>query len=434
MGEARTRPDPEADHRGALRADLEALRMPRDDAPARRRGRRRRWPWGVAAALAVVAVAGWLAFGAAPRVEVALARSSPAAAREPLPLLSGAGYLVPGNKVVAVGARVPGRIAAFLVDEGDAVAEDDPLVRLDDREYAAVVDRTRAQVAAAEARSELARLELARGRELFARDSLSRQELDVRENELALARAAAAEARAALRQAELDLEYTVLRAPSEAVVLAKLKEVGEIAVPGGFAGSGDVVRLANMSEVRAEVDVNEADLPLVRLGQEARVSPDAVPDADYAARVVKLHPQVDRQKGTLKVEVRLDQPDARLLPDMSARVVFLGAPPGEGTGTAVLVPSGAVQRATDGRSYVWVVEDGRARQAFVETAGLYRDDVRVVSGLEGGERLVVGEPPTRDGQRVRVEPAGEAAAPEADAPGDGAGADAADLSGTQAAR
>jgi RND family efflux transporter MFP subunit len=227
----------------------------------------------------------------------------------------------------------------------------------------------------------------------------------VRTNELALAQAAIGEASAALREAELELEHTVLRAPTDAIVLAKLKEAGEIAVPGGFSGSGDLVRLANMTEVRAEIDINESDLPRIHLGQRAEVTPDAAPDTRYPASVVKLYPQVDRQKGTLKVEVRLDAPDARLLPDMSARVSFLGDPPPPGTtGPRVLVPTSAMHRGPDGRSYVWVVAQGRARQTFVEQAGILGDLVRISSGLEGGEELVIGEPPARDGQRVQPEP------------------------------
>lgn len=400
---------PEA--RDRLRADLEALRMEREPAaPARRRVRRRRWPWLV---LALLLAGGFGVYRLTRPQAVRLGRAtlSESAGREPVAVLAGAGYLVPGDKVVAVGARVPGRVARYLVEEGERVTADQPLVLLDDREYRAAVDRTRARLQSARARTELARLQLARGRELRARDSLSKQELDIRENELALAVAGVAEAEAALREAELDLEFTTLRAPSDAVVLAKLKEAGEIVVPGGFSGSGDLVRLANMSEVRAEVDVNESDLPRIRLGQRAEVTPDALADSRYAATVVKLYPQVDRQKGTLKVEVRLDAPDARLLPDMSARVSFLGdPPPASEAGAAVLVPAGAMHRGQDGRSYVWVVADGHARQTFVESSGIFGDSVRIASGLRGDETLVVGEPPARDGQRVVEVPAVETGA------------------------
>ena len=64
-------------------------------------------------------------------------------------------------------------------------------------------------------------------------------------------------------------------------------------------------------------DVHCLDLTRVKLGQSAEVIPDAYPDAKYAAKVVKLYPQVNRQKGTLKIEVQVTNADARLLPDMS---------------------------------------------------------------------------------------------------------------------
>lgn len=390
-----------------LRADLAALRMERrDDATVRRSARRhrRRWPWLVLA-LAIGAGAVALLVTRALPVRTARASVSAQAATQPVPVLSGAGYLVPGDRVVAVGARVPGRVARYLVDEGDRVKKGQALVELDDREYRAAVARASARLSSAKARADLARAQLARGRELRARDSLSKEEFDIRSNELALSEAGIAEAEAALQEAELELEHTVLRAPSDAIVLAKLKEAGEIAVPGGFSGSGDLVRLANMTEVRAEIDINESDLPRIHLGQRAEVTPDAAPDTRYPARVVKLYPQVDRQKGTLKVEVRLDTPDERLLPDMSARVAFLGEPPAAGAGVGqVLVPTAAMHRGPDGRSFVWVVEDGRARQTFVEQAGILGDAVRVTSGLTGTEEVVVSEPPERDGQRVRAAP------------------------------
>jgi multidrug efflux pump subunit AcrA (membrane-fusion protein) len=134
------------------------------------------------------------------------------------------------------------------------------------------------------------------------------------------------------------------------------------------------------------------------------VTPDAYPDARYAARVVKMYPQVDKQKGTLKVEVRVLEPDARLLPDMSARVTFLADAPANGQPTtpAVLVPAAAVQRDAGGNNYVWVLDAGRARRIVVDTAGDVDGRVRIARGLAGGETVIVGTPPTRDGQRLRV--------------------------------
>jgi RND family efflux transporter MFP subunit len=218
----------------------------------------------------------------------------------------------------------------------------------------------------------------------------SQAELDVKENELNVAEAEAGELRAEIDQAEVNLDYTVLRAPMDGVILAKLKEVGEIAVPGGFAGSGDLIRMANLSDLRAEVDVNEADLSRVSLGQPAQVVPDAFQDHRYAARVVKLYPQVNRQKGTLKVEVKILEPDEVLRPDMSVRIHFLAeARPEKAGEPVVLAPRGAL-RQEDGAAFVWVVTAGRLRRQPVRTAAEMGDRVVVADGLLGGEALVVG--------------------------------------------
>jgi len=390
-----------------LRADLAALRVERAVESARTPARtRRRIPllWlaiAVPVALAVAAIG----LRATP-VTVAPAVLTDAGALGDAPVLTGSGYIVPGDKVVAIGARVPGRVERYLVDDGSIVKAGDPLVQLDDREYRAALDRTRAQLEVARANLRLAESELARGDELAKAHYLAPSELDIRRNKVEVGRATIHELEAALAQAEVSLEYTVLRAPTDGVVLAKLKEAGEIAVPGGFAGSGDLVRLANLHDLRAEVDVNESDLSQVHLHQRAQVTPDADPNAHYAAEVVKLYPQVDRQKGTLKVEVRILEPEGKLLPDMSARVAFLPDLPAGGAANsqAILVPAAALRRENDGRSYVWVVQGGRARRSDVETAGMVGDRVRITHGLKGDEKLVVGTPPEKDGVRVRVVP------------------------------
>ena len=396
-----------------LRADLAALRMEREAAPpAAATLARAPIPWAKALAVLVILIGvGWALRRATP-VNVAPAMVTDAAALADTPVLSGSGYIVPGDRVVSIGARVPGRVERYLVDDGSIVKAGDALVQLDDREYQSTLARTRAQLEVARANAKLARSELARGTELAEQRFMAPDELDLRRNKVEVGAATVKELEAAVAQAEVNLEYTVLRAPTDGVVLAKLKEAGEIAVPGGFSGSGDLVRLANLADLRAELDVNESDLAQIHLGQRAVVTPDADPAARYAAQVVKLYPQIDRQKGTLKVEVRILQPDAKLLPDMSARVSFLpdAPPPDAAPERAVLVPSAALRRENDGRTYVFVVEDGYARRHDVEASGIVGDRVRIARGLEGGEALVVGTPPPSDGARVKVTPPLDAAA------------------------
>jgi RND family efflux transporter MFP subunit len=177
----------------------------------------------------------------------------------------------------------------------------------------------------------------------------------------------------------------------DGVILAKLKEVGEIAVPGGFAGSGDLVRMANLDDLRAEVDVNEADLARVALGQPAEVVPDAFQDRRYAAKVVKLYPQVNRQKGTLKVEVKILEPDDVLRPDMSVRIHFLAEAKPEAAGEPIVLAPRAALRQEGGATFVWVVTSGRLRRQAVRTGAEIGDRAVIAEGLLGGEALVVGE-------------------------------------------
>lgn len=380
------------------RADLESLRIERSSRAPLRRRKSRRALWLGLAVLALVLVA-LLSLRGRPRsVTVATAERAGGG----IELLSGSGYVVTGDRYISIGVRVAGRIEKYLVEEGQHVRAGDPLVQLDDRDYQAAVKRTEAALQVAQANLGLAEAELRRGLGLDSSRVISAQELDVLRNRAAVARATVSQLEAELEQARVSLDYTTLRAPRDGVVLAKLKEVGEIAVPGGFAGSGDLVRMANLEDMRAEVDVNEADLGRVRMGGPARVTPDAHPGRSYAAEVVKLYPQVDRQKGTLKVEVAILEPDDLLLPDMSARITFLAErpPPGEEI-PFVTVPEAAVERAGDD-AWVWLVVEGKAlrRPVRLGNGAAPNGRVRVDEGLRGGETVVVGGGALEEGVAV----------------------------------
>jgi len=388
-----------------LRADLASLRIDRE-APVRRPPRKpRRGIWIVVVLIVLGALVAAVALRQPFTVKVMQATTTTAAQAGPEPVLSGSGYVVTGDRYVSIGVRVPGRIERYFVEEGQSVQKGDALVQLDDRDYRAIVARTEASLALARANLSLAESELKRGEALRRQNVISQQELDVLLNKANVARAGVSQIDAELVQSRVNLDYTVLRAPTTGVILAKQKEVGEIAVPGGFAGSGDLIRLANLSDMRAQVDVNEADLNRVRMGQAAQVIPDAYPESAYEAAVVKMYPQVDRQKGTLRIEVHIKNPDAKLLPDMSARVVFLGdaLPAAQANVPIVLVPTDAVRRDERGESVVWVVRDERATRIRVQTSGEVGARIRVSGEINEGDSVIVSEPPAADGERVQVE-------------------------------
>jgi RND family efflux transporter MFP subunit len=396
------------EHARSVRDELASLRIDRSrPAPKPSRRRLALAVTGAVLLLAAAGLAAWRWLAAPLVVQVAFAtRSEPGSARASGPVLSGSGYVVTGEKYISIGVRVPGRIDQYFVDESDRVTQGQPLVQLDDRDYRAALARAEAELRVAEATVDLRRKEIQRFRKLRREDVASQAQLDIKENELRVSEAQVLQHRAEIEQARVNLDYTVLRAPSDGVILAKLKEVGEIAVPGGFAGSGDLIRMANLDDLRAEVDVNESDLARVHLGQPAEVVPDAFPDRRYPAKVVKLYPQVNRQKGTLKIEVGIPEPDEALRPDMSVRVHFLGeAQPAQPGGAVVLAPRAAL-RQDGGSAFVWVVTDGRLRRQPVRAGGEMGDRVVVAEGLLGGEALVVGDvPDLAEGRAVEVAPA-----------------------------
>lgn len=391
------------------RDDLAALRIDRSAPAARERPRWWGPTWvGVACALfLLLSVLLWRAtLGRVHEVEVAYAQlSGQAGAATAAAVLTGSGYVVTGDRYISLGVRVPGRIEAYLVEEGQRVEKGQPLVRLDARPFQAALAEARAGLAEARAQVALSTKELKRQGELRAQEVGSQAVYDVKETQLEVARATVDRLAARVAQLELDLDDAVLRAPTGGIVLEKLKEVSEIAVPGGFAGSGELIRIANTDELRAELDVNESDLAKVKQDQPAEIAPDAYPDRRYAARVVKLYPQINRQKGTLKVEVRILEPDEWLRPDMSVRVTFFAGEPtgGEAAAPQVLAPREAVRRDDQGE-YAWVVTEGRLRRQAVASAGLAADGRAIVSrGLAGGEALVVGEAKgLAEGQRVNT--------------------------------
>jgi RND family efflux transporter MFP subunit len=392
----------------SLREELHSLRIERPAAKAR--SGPPRWLW--LAGLLLLAGGAFLAWratlGRTPQVEVVYAARSQPGAAPTGPVLTGSGYVVTGEKYVSIGVRVPGRVDAYFVDESERVTEGQPLVQLDERDYQAALRQAEAGLELARASLALKRVEVERLRTLRAQDVASQAELDVKESELRVARAQVQQAEAEIAQARVNLDYTTLRAPTDGVILAKLKEVGEMAVPGGFAGSGDLIRMANLEDMRAEVDVNEMDLAKVRLGQPAEVVPDAFPDRTYAAEVVKLYPQVNRQKGTLKVEVAIPEADEWLRPDTSVRIRFLDAAApaaegaGEGEAAVVLAPRAALRRDAGG-AFAWVVSEGRLRRQAVTLGRELGDQAVVEQGLLGGEALVVGEAGAlREGGRVAI--------------------------------
>jgi RND family efflux transporter MFP subunit len=416
------------------RDPLATLRISRSAPPPAPR-RRRRWLRRLVVLAVLLAVgaggvlgasrSGWLDAVAVlqPRPEVRLGMVSVQTGRAGDATVVATGYLESRQQAM-IGARAPGRIETLNVEEGTRVKKGEVLAALEhaDLEAALVATKAmleRAQAEVAEQEVEIARTKREHDRAAKLRPSgaVSEAESDRArfEHEGAVARlksltAAVSLAEARVREAEQVIENMFVRAPFDGTVISKDAELGESILPGGMgesSGRGSVVTIADLEHLEVDCDVKEDYISRVRVGQQAEVAVDAVPDRRYAGQVRKIIPMGDRARATIKVKVEILEPDERLFPEMSSTVYFLP----DATKTAeeppekrVFCPTDALVTDADGKTHVWLVDDeDRLRRTEVKVADANDGRSEILGGLEGGERIVLSPAAElRDRQLVEV--------------------------------
>ena len=399
---------------------LSQLRIDRGaDRPPRRRTR-----LYVVLAAAVLLLGGGLWWGVLrarpPVVQTAVARASTQGGGAGS-VLDASGY-VTARRQATVSAKITGKVTEVLIEEGQRVREGAVLARLDDTEAQAQLGLTRAQLMAArsqlaEVRAQLVQAEqdYARQRELADRKLIAPQALDaaLAQRDMLRARLAATEEQVKVATesqavAQVQLDNTVIRAPFSGVVIAKSAQPGEMISPisagGGFTRTG-IGTIVDMDSLEIQVDVNESYINRVTPGQPVEATLNAYPDWKIPGDVIAIIPTADRSKATVKVRIAIKAKDARIVPDMGARVGFLDGKPAAGApppAPSVLVPADAVR--TEGEAaVVFVYANGKVERRSVTLGPDVSGQRRVLSGLRDGERVVLAPPPTlADGQAVKT--------------------------------
>ena len=311
-----------------------------------------------------------------------------------LTLLTVSGY-VEAETRADISPKITSRITDLRVTEGSRLKKGDIIARLDHTDLDAQLADTQAAWNNAES-------DLARKQALFRQGLATRADLDA-------AVAAESSNRAKVGYVKALLDYTVLRAPFDGVVVAKRAHVGEAVSPFGSPGQGSsnggaIVTLVDFSTLYVGADVNESNLSRLGGSQPAEILLDAYPDHVYHGFLKQIIPSADRQKGTVKVKVAFQDPDDRILPDLSARVNFTAeATAGSEAKSSVQVPKSSIVTRR-GRSGVFLLEENRARFRPVTTGREQEGIVEVQQGLLGGEALVAdaSKLDLSDGQRVRI--------------------------------
>ena len=371
-------------------------------------------------ALIILALVGILYFGGIlrPAVQVEVANVVQMYPSQTFTLLNASGYVVAQRKA-SVASKVTGLLVSVSVEEGSYVKKGQIIAQLENDDVMAAKKQAEANVNVARFNLEQARVEMQdatrsfnRNKELLAHDYVSQAEFDASEARYKRAIAgvdaagAAVKANEALLQAaNVAVEYTLIRAPFDAVVLTKNADVGDIVTPISAAAEAKaaVVTIADMDSLQVEVDVSESNLEKVKAGQPCEIQLDALPESRFRGEVHMVVPTADRTKATVMVKVRFIDKDSRILPEMSAKVAFLSRPVKleEQKPFTVINPHALVNRKS--KNVAYVVKDNRVVETPVTVGKRLGDMLEVLGGVNAGDRVVVVTPEKlKDGTRIKI--------------------------------
>jgi HlyD family secretion protein len=338
---------------------------------------------------------------------------------------------------VEIGSVITGRVVKVLVEEGAIVAPGQALIQLETDELQAALAQANAAEAAAAARDagvrelslpqaadavgqaesqfKFAESEVKRYRELrdkgFISDSrLQEQErqFEVAKSQLAAARTSARaqgaggvqsreaivklqEARATRQLAASKLAQTTIRASVAGTVLVRAVEPGDIVSPGKR-----LLVVNSSGETRLTAQIDEKNLPYLKIDQAARASSEAFPERSFAARLYYISPGVDITRGSVEARFRVPEPPDYLRADMTVSIDIGVARKDK----ALTAPLDAL-RESGGERSVQVVRDGRVQSARVEIGVRGAHRMEITSGVNAGD-IVVLTRDIADGTRVRT--------------------------------
>ena len=354
------------------------------------------------------------------------------------------GRIVPKTDV-KISAYVPAKITKLPVEEGDEVRKGQLLVQLDDTDYRAAVNRSRAELASAKASREQSQLTFDRQKELFEKKLSSEESYDMARTELDLAEARYQQATASLDQARYNLSKTTMTSPMDGIVTSLNAEVGEIVMIGTMNNPGTVIMtVSDMSEIETEVEVDETDIAQVKLGQETEISVDAYPDTTFKGKVTEIgHTARISGLGTqdqvtnFMVKVMLIDEVPSIRPGMSASVDIttdsrtdalnvpiqavvmreeksdtLTSEEQEKEGAVASTDSGSVKGEKKDKKEkkevegIFLVAEGRAKFVQVATGIADQQNIEIISGINEDDQVVTGSykilRTLKDGDKVKV--------------------------------
>lgn len=326
---------------------------------------------------------------------------------------------------VDIHARVGGYLESIHFEEGALVSAGELLYIIDQRPYQAVLDQARANVMRAAAALDLAHSDLARAEKLFQSKTISQEVYDTRKNQQREAAAALEAAQAEVRTAEIDLDFTRIKAPISGRIGRTQVTVGNL-VKGGDSESTLLTTIVSLDPIYLYLTADEQTfLRYLRasdgqfgqhIKEQAHPAYIRLADENQFTRsgyIDFVDNQVDASTGTILVRAVIPNPDHLLLPGMFAHVQIPVAKPHP----ALLIPDAAI-KIDQTLQYVLVVNSDNIAEQRVVTTGAMAHGLRAIrAGLMESERVIIkGIQRVRPGNKVNptigsIEPIAETAAP-----------------------
>jgi membrane fusion protein, multidrug efflux system len=314
-------------------------------------------------------------------------------------------------ETVEIRARVSGFIESIHFQDGQIVKQGDLLFVIDPRPYRIAVEQAKADLERARAKLDIATLDVDRATPLARSQNITEREFDTRKSTQRDAAGAVGSADAALKQAELNLEWTAVRAPISGRISDRRVDAGNLIV-GGATGATLLSAIVSLDPIHFLFDGSEADfiryLRLAAAGTRPSSrdvqNPVAVRLADekdykHQGRMDFVDNVVNSKTGTIRGRAIFDNKDGLLTPGFFGRLRLFG-----GEREALLVPDGAIASDQASKIVFTVAQDGTVGTKKVELGPIV-DGLRVVrSGLASTDRVVIdGLQRARPGQKVTAE-------------------------------
>lgn len=301
---------------------------------------------------------------------------------------------VKGALEIGLRFEINGVIESINFREGDVIYKGDLIAALDKKDAQLKVDYAASKLESAKVQSLAAKKKLQIFKNLYEIGGIIKAKLEEVELEAESAELQVESAQVELRSAESELKKTDLYAPRDGVLGSRDAEVGEFVTPNNKVGT-----LYDTREVFIELGIVEKDIDKIALGQDVTATVDAYPGMSFKGLVDYVFPVIEGKSRTLTVKVRIQNPDALLLPGMFSRAVITVAQ----FDNAIVIPSLSLNKVDEGYK-VFIVEESNAVASRPVTVAYITTDYSVIdSGLYEGEVVVVDTPQElKDGLPVKV--------------------------------